>query len=275
MLLSGEHFPESTNYYLKHALAKIERVPLADIYLICNGKLTNDDDLVEFDKIYELRTRLNGGKGGFGSMLRAIGAQIEKTTNREACRDLSGRRLRDINNEQRLKDWMEKKADRERAEAARQKEKLEKLLSTPRHNFDDPEYHVERCAIQDNVQNAVTEGLQASSSSGRTRKRKADINPESKTRHKSQKLWLGADMDDLELSDSDDDGDDNVSHASSVVEVDSSVMFSSGTCANPDNKDKVEDNFKMGASEKSTSEISSDVKDTRSDTVVSKCNLSV
>lgn len=45
--------------------------------------------------------RLLGGKGGFGSMLRAIGAQIEKTTNREACRDLSGRRLRDINEEQR------------------------------------------------------------------------------------------------------------------------------------------------------------------------------
>ena len=32
-------------------------------------------------------------------MLRAIGAQIEKTTNREACRDLSGRRMRDVNNE--------------------------------------------------------------------------------------------------------------------------------------------------------------------------------
>ena len=65
---------------------------------------------------------LVGGKGGFGSMLRyslfiifkfkfinriffcitrAIGAQIEKTTNREACRDLSGRRLRDINEEKR------------------------------------------------------------------------------------------------------------------------------------------------------------------------------
>jgi len=38
---------------------------------------------------------------GFGSMLRSIGAQIEKTTNREACRDLSGRRMRDINNEKR------------------------------------------------------------------------------------------------------------------------------------------------------------------------------
>jgi len=49
--------------------------------------------------ILRVHYRLPGGKGGFGSMLRAIGAQIEKTTSREACRDLSGRRMRDVNNE--------------------------------------------------------------------------------------------------------------------------------------------------------------------------------
>ena len=53
--------------------------------------------------IIQITPKLPGGKGGFGSMLRAIGAQIEKTTNREACRDLSGRRLRDINEEKRFK----------------------------------------------------------------------------------------------------------------------------------------------------------------------------
>lgn len=37
-------------------------------------------------------------------MLRTIGAQIEKTTNREAMRDLSGRRMRDVNNEKKLVD---------------------------------------------------------------------------------------------------------------------------------------------------------------------------
>ena len=47
----------------------------------------------------QLNVRLCGGKGGFGSMLRALGAQIEKTTNHEAMRDLSGRRVRDVNNE--------------------------------------------------------------------------------------------------------------------------------------------------------------------------------
>ena len=47
----------------------------------------------------QVHVRLCGGKGGFGSMLRALGAQIEKTTNHEAMRDLSGRRVRDVNNE--------------------------------------------------------------------------------------------------------------------------------------------------------------------------------
>lgn len=66
-----------------------------------NGKIVYDDDVLANNVKVHLVPRLLGGKGGFGSMLRAIGAQIEKTTNREACRDLSGRRLRDINEEQR------------------------------------------------------------------------------------------------------------------------------------------------------------------------------
>ena len=47
-------------------------------------------------------------------MLRAIGSQIEKTTNREMCCDLNGRRMRDVNNEKRLNEWLEKADVRER-----------------------------------------------------------------------------------------------------------------------------------------------------------------
>ncbi|XP_042371422.1 replication stress response regulator SDE2 [Plectropomus leopardus] len=70
-----------------------------DFYVIRNGRLSQPDDPLQPGAIYHLEPRLCGGKGGFGSMLRALGAQIEKTTNREACRDLSGRRLRDVNHE--------------------------------------------------------------------------------------------------------------------------------------------------------------------------------
>ena len=52
--------------------------------------------------VLRAQSRVLGGKGGFGSQLKAIGAQIQKTTSREACRDLSGRRVRDVNAEKRF-----------------------------------------------------------------------------------------------------------------------------------------------------------------------------
>ena len=70
---------------------------------------------------------LKGGKGGFGSMLRSIGAQIERTTNHEAMRDLSGRRQKDVNNERRLKEYIAGAAERQK-EA---EEKKEAKLSLP------------------------------------------------------------------------------------------------------------------------------------------------
>ena len=62
-------------------------------------------------------------------MLRAIGAQIEKTTNREACRDLSGRRLRDVNEEKRIKDWIKKQAERKEEKERKKREIRERLES--------------------------------------------------------------------------------------------------------------------------------------------------
>lgn len=80
--------------------------------------------------IFYVDFRLRGGKGGFGSLLRAIGSQIERTTNREACRDLSGRRLRDVHNERRLKEWLAKqRAKRNTRKLELLKSKLERMRS--------------------------------------------------------------------------------------------------------------------------------------------------
>lgn len=45
-----------------------------------------------------LTPRLRGGKGGFGSQLRAAGGRMssQKTNNNDSCRDLNGRRLSTI-----------------------------------------------------------------------------------------------------------------------------------------------------------------------------------
>jgi hypothetical protein len=50
------------------------------------------------DIYLELGVRFLGGKGGFGSQLRAAGGRMSsgKNTNNDSCRDLNGRRLRTL-----------------------------------------------------------------------------------------------------------------------------------------------------------------------------------
>lgn len=52
-----------------------------------------------------LLLRLAGGKGGFGALLRGQGRDGKITDNFDACRDLSGRRIRHVEAEKKLKQW--------------------------------------------------------------------------------------------------------------------------------------------------------------------------
>ena len=57
------------------------------------------DDVVGHSLVsLRLVPRMRGGKGGFGSQLRAAGGRMssQKTNNNDSCRDLSGRRLSTI-----------------------------------------------------------------------------------------------------------------------------------------------------------------------------------
>ena len=53
---------------------------------------------------------LSGGKGGFGSLLRGAAKSAGTTTNFNACRDLSGRRIGHVNAEKKLREY-EARAD--------------------------------------------------------------------------------------------------------------------------------------------------------------------
>merc|ERR1711936_279592 len=126
-----------------------------------NGKVLEDQDVFAHDDTIEIIAGgLPGGKGGFGSMLRALGNQIQKTTNKEACRDLSGRRLRDINEEKRLKKYVAKKAEREQIEVEKKDAKMKKLhkLVTEgesKHEFKDEKYDKAREEATDRVHEAL------------------------------------------------------------------------------------------------------------------------
>ncbi|XP_023305333.2 replication stress response regulator SDE2 [Lucilia cuprina] len=208
-----------------------------DFYLEQNGKRLNDELLGEFP-VY-VRLCVLGGKGGFGSMLRAIGAQIEKTTNREACRDLSGRRLRDINEEKRLKAWLEKQGEREREAEERKKRKIEKLLAVPKHEFKDEEYEEARSKLTEKVCDAVEEGFKKAITTDLKRKNKASTSQKAvPAKKKKPALWLDDDVssgDDSESSD--DDSDSSKSSKNKEIEKDSEDSNSNQTKLQDSDKD--------------------------------------
>ena len=84
--------------------------------LITQNSFGGSDALDDF---YVLNCSINhglkGGKGGFGAALRAASRQQGKkrTTDFGALRDLSGRRLRSINDEILLQKWQEAKDNKE------------------------------------------------------------------------------------------------------------------------------------------------------------------
>ncbi|XP_012661335.1 replication stress response regulator SDE2 [Otolemur garnettii] len=133
-------------------------VPVEYFFVKCNGALINTCDTVQHEAVYSLEPRLLGGKGGFGSMLRALGAQIEKTTNREACRDLSGRRLRDVNHEKAMAEWVKQQAEREAEKEQRRLERLQRKLTEPKHCFTSPDYQQQCHEMAERLEDSVLKG---------------------------------------------------------------------------------------------------------------------
>ncbi|XP_066467758.1 splicing regulator SDE2 [Tiliqua scincoides] len=186
--------------------------PEDHFYVKCNGRHANPDDLLQDGAFYSLEPRLCGGKGGFGSMLRALGAQIEKTTNREACRDLSGRRLRDVNHEKAMAEWVKQQAEREADKEQRRLERLKRKLAEPKHFFTNPDYQQQCHEMAERLEDSVLKGMQASSStmvspeSSESRKR-PNASERGGTSEKKRCLWLG--VEGLEDPDSAEDSSDS------------------------------------------------------------------
>ncbi|XP_021748831.1 protein SDE2 homolog [Chenopodium quinoa] len=103
---------------IKHQIESLTKIPTDSQNLTLNGRfLSNSTPIspksLSLSTIY-LNFSLLGGKGGFGSLLRgaATKAGQKKTNNFDACRDMSGRRLRHVNAEKRLEEWKAEEEER-------------------------------------------------------------------------------------------------------------------------------------------------------------------
>lgn len=120
--------------------------------------------------VVQVCPKVLGGKGGFGSLLRAFGKQITMSTNKDACRDLTGRRIKQVNNEKKMREFLEKQAElaKKKEEAKlekrkRRRKKLEKIDEdrNGRHLFVDPKYDEQKQKIAEDIEEALDKALAA------------------------------------------------------------------------------------------------------------------
>ncbi|MBA0688794.1 hypothetical protein Goari_006561 [Gossypium aridum] len=99
---------------VKRQIQEITKIPINFQRLIRGHQLKDDSVIFHPNATLNLSFSLLGGKGGFGSLLRgaATKAGQKKTSNFEACRDMSGRRLRHVNAEKRLEEWKAEEEER-------------------------------------------------------------------------------------------------------------------------------------------------------------------
>lgn len=74
-----------------------------------NILLINNSKSISFNSqdVFSISPILLGGKGGFGSLLKGQQAVKKKTKNNDACRNLEGKRLRHVNQEQQIKSYQQ------------------------------------------------------------------------------------------------------------------------------------------------------------------------
>ncbi|KAG6393183.1 hypothetical protein SASPL_147419 [Salvia splendens] len=173
---------------------------------------SRSDGFGNFPVVLNLLLRLRGGKGGFGSLLRgaATKAGQKKTNNFDACRDMSGRRLRHVNAEKKLEEWKAGAEERRLEKMADEflKKKAKEIKKSGKGNGGDgaekyvAKYREDSEKCREEVERSVRESVKGLMSSKR---KNQDEGNESAA--KKFKIWYGKRK--LGDNDSDEDEDDD------------------------------------------------------------------
>ena len=139
----------SPEQFLLHKFSLTE-----DLYWINSGS----------ELVVDVRLRLCGGKGGFGSQLRAQGNKMsskKRAGGYEACRDLSGRRIRTINQAKLISEYLDRKPELDAKRNEEIRDKMEKAINAPDQKpiFKDVDFIRTARDVADEVELAVNEAI--------------------------------------------------------------------------------------------------------------------
>ncbi|KAL4562623.1 hypothetical protein LXL04_026651 [Taraxacum kok-saghyz] len=212
---------------IKVQIQNLTSIPVHHQLLLSNGKTLFDDGVLHHrnssPSTVHLLLRLRGGKGGFGSLLRgaATKAGQKKTNNFDACRDMSGRRLRHVNAEKKMEEWLAEEKERKLEKVA--EDFIKKKVKTVKKagGGDGTEKYVEKyrkdsAKCMEEVDKSVRESLAGGFRKTKRTAAGVDVEHSGGSKSKKLKIWMGkrkvddSDSDETDEEDSDDEmGEEN------------------------------------------------------------------
>ncbi|KAI3494894.1 hypothetical protein L1887_36902 [Cichorium endivia] len=212
---------------IKVQIQNLTSIPVHHQLLLSNGKTLFDDGVLyhgnSSPSTVHLLLRLRGGKGGFGSLLRgaATKAGQKKTNNFDACRDMSGRRLRHVNAEKKMEEWLAEEKERKLEKAAEEFIKKKAKTVKKAGGGDGTEKYVEKyrkdsAKCMEDVDKSVRESLAGGFRKSKRTVAGIDVEDGSGSKSKKLKIWMGkrkvddSDSDDMDEEDSDDENEKSV-----------------------------------------------------------------
>ncbi|CAH1447818.1 unnamed protein product [Lactuca virosa] len=253
---------------IKVQIQNLTSIPVHYQLLLSNGKTLFDDGVLyhgnSSPSTVHLLLRLRGGKGGFGSLLRgaATKAGQKKTNNFDACRDMSGRRLRHVNAEKKMEEWLAEEKERKLEKVA--EEFIKKKVKTVKKagGGDGAEKYVEKyrkdsAKCMEDVDKSVRESLAGGFRKSKRTVAGIDVEDGIGSKSKKLKIWMGkrkvddSDSDEMDEEDSDDENEKSVvtnieKQSDSNKEADGSLASVTGG--------KLEGESSVGCSSESASE---------------------
>lgn len=202
---------------VKRSLYDITRIPTNLQRLVTGTRQLWDDSVISCDgghfPTVSLTLPLRGGKGGFGSLLRGAGSKAwqKKTSNFDACRDMSGRRLRHVNAEKKLEEW--KAAEGERRLEKKAEEFLKKMAKKGKKGVGDGEAEKYVAKYREQSERCVSEVLDSVKEAVAGKRKSGPSSSASEA--KRLKIWMGKRK--LAESSDDDDSDDEQENEKSTV----------------------------------------------------------
>jgi len=199
-------------------------IPLEEQHLRTLGGRRIPSEGVVHGATVQVCLALVGGKGGFGSMLRSQGGKMaaKASVNFEACRDLSGQRLRVVTQAKEIAKYQERMQEDELIRKAQRKRKMELGLrlaagdEVKKHFFSDPNFKEATEELVSSTESAVAAGMEAEKQLKEEEAKKQQQRAQAEKAASSRlSLWDDPDLAGLSSDDDDDDDDETVTASSS------------------------------------------------------------